>query len=236
VPSQGAHLPGPLPDSFAETLDALHRLAVYVVSPAQRLVNREIVLRASPGGFSTFEFDGRTVGVDGGELVVDGVRHPITSLSAAAAAVGIEPDVGQQELFDVPPHGDLDTPLRIDAAGTRALGQWYAYVSAALEDLRASAEPADDPSPVRIWPEHFDAAVDMGEEAAGRRATYGGSPGDRLHDEPYVYVSPWAGRVDPFFDDPVFRGASRTLTRLREMPPNAATAFFRDAREHIIQA
>jgi hypothetical protein len=235
--SQGAPLPGTLPDRFADTVAALHRLAVYVVSPAQRLVNGEIVLRASPGGFSTFEFgDGRTVGVDGGELVVDGVGHPITSLGAAAAAVGIEPDVGQQELFDVPPHGDLDESLRVDPAGARALGEWYAYVSAALEALRAEAGPSDDPSPVRIWPEHFDAAVDMGEDAAGRRATYGGSPGDRQHDEPYLYVSPWAGRVDPFFDDPGFRGASRTLTRLREMPPNAGSAFFRESRGRIIQA
>src|SRR5689334_9055667 len=97
-----------LPDTFAATVDALHRLAVYVVSPAQRRVNGEIVMRAAPGGFSTFEFDGHTVAVHGDELVVDDDRHPITSLRAAAAAAGIEPDVGQQEQFDVPPYGDLD--------------------------------------------------------------------------------------------------------------------------------
>jgi hypothetical protein len=234
--ASGAHLPGPLPDRFAETVGELHRLAVYVVSPAQRLVNGEIVLRASPGGFATFEFDGRTVAVDGDELVVGGVRHPITTLRSAAAAAGIEPDVGQQELFDVPPHGDLDEPLRVDASAACALGEWYAYVSAALETLRAAAGPSDDASPVRIWPEHFDAAVDMGDQAAGRRATYGGSPGDRHHDEPYLYVSPWAGRVHPFFDDPGFVGASRTLTQLRGIPEGAGREFFEEARRTVIEA
>jgi hypothetical protein len=33
----------PLPETFAETRDALHRLAVYVISPAQRLVRARIV-------------------------------------------------------------------------------------------------------------------------------------------------------------------------------------------------
>ena len=111
----------PLPPSYLPTMHALHRLAVYVISPAQRLVNGEIVMRASPGGFSTFEFDGRTVGVSGDQLVVDGRPHPITTLNAAAAAVGIVPDVGQREQFDVPPPGDLDARLPVDADAARAL-------------------------------------------------------------------------------------------------------------------
>jgi hypothetical protein len=104
----------PLPAAFETTRDALHRLAVYVISPAQRLANDEIILRATPGGFSTFPFDGHMVGVDGVELVVDGARAPIGSLAAAAAAVGIAPDLDQQDQFDVPPHGDPDAPLEVD--------------------------------------------------------------------------------------------------------------------------
>jgi hypothetical protein len=227
----------PLPGTFAETRDALHRLAVYVISPAQRLVNNEIVMRATPGGFSTFEFGGRTIGVDGAELVVDGARHPIGSLRDAARLAGIEPDVGQQEQFDVPPHGDLDAPLRVDAAAARALGDWYAFAAGVLDVIRADAGPEEDATIVRIWPEHFDAAVDAGEEAAGRRGTYGASPGDGHHAEPYLYASPWAGRIDPFFDDPGFRGAARTYARLAaEADPRAAAiAFLRAARERVGQ-
>jgi hypothetical protein len=225
----------PLPESFAETRDALHRLAVYVISPAQRLVNGEIIMRATPGGFSTFPFDGRTIGGEGAELVIDGARHPIGSLREAARLAGIEPDVGQADQFDVPPHGDLDAPLPVDAGAARALGDWYAFASDVLDAIRADAGPEEDATIVRIWPEHFDAAVDAGEEAAGKRGTYGASPGDRHHDEPYLYASPWAGRIDPFFDDPGFRGAAVTYAQLARTadPLAAAIAFLRDACERI---
>ena len=227
-------LPG-LPANFAATRDALHRLAVYVISPAERLANGEIILRATPGGFSTFPFDGRAVGVDGAELVVDGERFPIGSLRAAAEAVGIAPDVAQQEQFDVPVHGDLDAPLAVDAEAARALGAWYAFATDVLEALRAQAGPGEDATIVRIWPEHFDAAIDMGDDGAGRRATYGASPGDRHHAEPYLYASPWAGRIDGFFDDPGFRGAARTHSQLAaEADPRAAAiAFLTDARARV---
>jgi hypothetical protein len=227
----------PLPGTFAETRDELHRLAVYVISPAQRFANGEIILRATPGGFSTFPFGGRVIGVDGDELVVDGARHPIRSLDSAARLAGIAPDVGQQEQFDVPSHGDLDAPLAVDAAAARALGAWYAFATQVLEAVRAEAGPDEDATIVRIWPEHFDAAIDAGEGAAGRRATYGASPGDRHHPEPYLYASPWAGRIDPFFDDPGFRGAARTHSRLAASPdPRAAgIAFLLDARARVLR-
>lgn len=228
----------PLPPSYATTRDALHRLAVYVISPAQRVVNDEIVLRPTPGGFSTFPFEGRVIGIDGDQLVVDGARQPIGSLSEAAAAVGIEPDVGQAEQFDVPPAGDLGEPLLIDAEAARALGDWYAFAGGLLERLRGGAGPADDPSPVRLWPEHFDIAVDSGEEGAGRRATYGASPGDRHHDEPYLYASPWAGRIDPFFGDPEFKGASLLYPRIADAadPEADGVAFYERARELVLRS
>lgn len=225
----------PLPETFADTRDALHRLAVYVISPAQRRVNGEIILRATPGGFSTFPFDGRVIGVDGADLVVDGARHPLGSLSDAARLAGIEPDVGQLEQFDVPPYGDLDAPLRVDAAGARALGDWFAFATDVLDAIRADAGPEEDATIVRIWPEHFDAAIDLGAEADGRRATYGGSPADGQHAQPYLYASPWGGRIDPFFGDPSFAGASLTHAELvaADDPHSAALAFLRRARRII---
>jgi hypothetical protein len=224
----------PLPQTFAATRDALHRLAVYVISPVQRLVNGEIIMRAAPGGFETFPFaGGRVVGVEGALLRDGDRRTPITSLRAAAGFVGIEPDVAQEGQFDVPPAGDLDAPLDVDPAAARALGEWYALVTAALEALRAGAGPGDDASIVRLWPEHFDAAIDMG--GPDHRGTYGGSPGDGAHPEPYLYASPWAGRIDPFFADPHFRGASLAHAELlaEADPAAAAAAFLRRARTLI---
>ena len=57
-----------------------------------------------------------------------------------------------------------------------------------LEELRA--EPASAPAGrTQLWPEHFDAAVNLGPEGPAR-ATYGASPGDADIDEPYLYVLP----------------------------------------------
>lgn len=228
----------PIPAAYARTLADLHRLAVYAVSPAQRLVNGEIILESSHGGFSTFEYDGHVARVVDDRLVLDGAAHPITTLRAAAEALGIEPDVGQQEQFDVPPHGDLDEPLQINLTAAAVLAGWFEFTTHALEHLRAHAEPGDDATIVRIWPEHFDAAIDMGDADAGRRATYGGSPGDRHHAEPYLYASPWAGRIDPFFDDPTFKGASLTYAELLAAadPQHAASEFLEEARRRIAGA
>jgi hypothetical protein len=225
----------PLPGTYGRTVTDLHRLTVYAVSPAQRLTNGEIILRSTHGGFETFEYDGHVARVVDDRLVLDGAAHPITSLRDAAGFLGIEPDVAQQEQFDVPPHGDLDEPLEIDLAAAAVLATWFEFVTEALERLLEDAGPADDATIVRIWPEHFDAAIDMGDADAGRRATYGGSPGDRHHAEPYLYASPWAGRIDPFFADPSFKGAALTYTELRAAadPDRGAVDFLNEARRRI---
>jgi hypothetical protein len=226
----------PLPAAYGTTRDALHRLAVYVISPAQRLVNGEIIMRPSAGGFSTFEFGaGTVVGVRRDQLDVDGICHPITSLRAAAQLVGIEPDVAQQEQFDVPAYGDLDAQLDVNAEAASALGDWYGFAEQVLEALRNDAEAVDDATIVRIWPEHFDAAIDVGDDSRGRRGTFGASPGDRHYDEPYLYASPWAGRIDDFFGDPTFKGAALLRAELEQTPDplSSAVEFMREARSRI---
>ena len=225
----------PLPETYAGTRDDLHRLAVYAVSPAQRLANGEIILQSTHGGYATFEYGGHVARVVDDRLVLDGAAHPITTLRAAAAALGIEPDVAQEEQFDVPPHGDLDEPLSIDLDAAAVLAGWFEFATDVLDALRTEAEPDDDVTIVRIWPEHFDAAIDMGDGTSGRRATYGGSPGDCHHPEPYLYASPWAGRIDSFFDDPGFKGAALPYADLLGAadPAEMAIQFLREARDRV---
>jgi hypothetical protein len=232
----------PLPPTYGDTTRSLHRLAVYVISPAQRFANDEIILRATPGGFGTFPFGDRdrVVRVDGGQLVVEEgaaeiASSPIGTIASAAQILGIDPDLAQQELFDVPPAGDIHAPLHVDPAAAEALHRWYAFAENVLEELRSDAAPQDDVTSVRLWPEHFDSAIDLGEQGAGRRATYGGSPGDRHHPEPYLYAAPWEGRIDPFFDDRGFRGRALGYDELLKAddPREAALAFLRHARALI---
>jgi hypothetical protein len=219
---------GLAPPDLARTRDALHAVAEHVVSPARvKATGNEIALKAAPRGFGTPRFpDGGRVTVSQAELYVeDGngdLRHaPITTLGAAARLVGLDAT------------GLSDDPLAVDPVAADFLGVFFAFSSAALERLRADAE---DPSPIRLWPEHFDIAFEAGDEAAGTRATYGASPGDEHHPEPYLYVAPWAEQSpSPLWNAGGFTGAELGWAELVEADdPNAeALRFWTAARDAI---
>ena len=224
-----------LPEAFVATREALHRVAEEIVAPARKPHN-EIALRRTPGGFGTppFEFGGRRlrVRVEGAALVVekDGEkrRSPITSIAAAAAFVG-------PELFcdGVP---EDDSPLDIDPASAAGLADFYALGAEVLERFRGGLPAEDSPSEINLWPEHFDIAVEAGDEAAGLRANYGGSPGDEHHPEPYLYVGPWTARPDgELWNATGFPGAELGHAELRaaEDPETAALEFFSSRREAL---
>lgn len=228
------------PASYPATREALHRLAVYVLSPARRRANGKIALRWTLGGFGTpFFGDDEQVRVEGGRIVRQrGGRAesvPITTLGAAAAFVlDGPPDRDWASDFDVPPAGDDDAPLPVDPAAARWLGDWYGFAVSVLEELRA--EPAStDTSRVQLWVEHFDCAFECLSDDAGRRAGYGASPGDAAIPEPYLYVVPWTfDRVppSPLWNAQGFRGAIMTFRELAggSDQREAALAFFRERR------
>jgi hypothetical protein len=89
---------------------------------------------------------------------------------------------------------------------------------------------AQDPSAPILWPEHFDIAIEAGAEADGTRATYGVSPGDEHHEEPYAYVAPWTppSTTGPttFWNATGFTGAAR---RGGADDSGELAAFFREA-------
>lgn len=184
----------PLPAGFAATVSSLHQVAEQVVAPARKPDN-EIALMPTPDGFGTpeFEYDGarRQVRVEGNQLVQlvgDGRRRaPLTSLAEAASAVA---DL-------LPADADLSPdPLAIDADAATALAAWYELGAAALSDFAAAAPAGDAATEPILWPEHFDVAIELGDEAAGERATYGFSPGDENHAGPYAYVAPWRPGIE----------------------------------------
>ena len=199
----------PLPPGFATSVAELHRVAEEVVSPARKPDN-EIALEATPGGFGTpeFEWDGsrRQIRVDGAELVY--------------SADGEE----RRE------------PLDVDPAAATRLADWYALGADVLGQLVADAAAEDAASPVRLWPEHFDIAIELGEERAGRRANYGFSPGDEDHPEPYAYVGPWTAEVaGDLWGATGFRGAELTYAELLAAPdPRAAALEFFTSRKEAL--
>jgi hypothetical protein len=213
-----------LPPTFAVTRVALHRVAARLVAPARKPHN-EIALMPTPGGFGTppFQFEGKRtqVRVEGTELVVesDGSerRAELESLAAGGELLGPEllPD-------GVP---DDEAPLEIDPGAAAALAAWNAFSAALLGRFADGLPKRTDPTPIVLWPEHFDLAFEAGSEPAGQRATYGASPGDTEHGEPYLYVSLWKKRDGAFWNATAFSGAELTYSGLAGADDPAPLAF-----------
>ena len=135
-----------LPPRFAVTRNALHQVAERLMKPARENANGKFGLRFTRGGFGTpFFGDDAQVRVEHGELVVQiGVserRVHIASMRGAADLLGslLPADIAFEE-----------APLEIDRASATALGDWFGFATSVLEELRAEAQPALDPSRVQI--------------------------------------------------------------------------------------
>jgi hypothetical protein len=202
MPSSSAAVLEPLPPRFAETRSALHRVAEEVLKPARERVTGRFGLRALPGGFGTPPFGEVTqLHVDGTELV-----------TRCDGELRREPIDG------------------VDPDAATALANWFAFGVGVLEELLADAGSSLSPTPAQLWPEHFDVAIELGDEEAGRRATYGASPGDDEHPEPYLYVATWNPQPDgPLWNATAFTGAELAYTELLEASDRRAAAhdFFR---------
>ena len=234
------HRLDPLPASFADTRDALQRVAVHIVARARSQATGRFGLRVTAGGFGTPEFGGdlTRVRVSGGYLIHEsggtaGASSAATAIDGATLAdlavfaqvdLGADLDVGH----DTPPLGDVDQRLVVHDGAALALGAWYSLVGSALDRVVAGVPPDAAPTLVQLWPEHFDAALDVA-AAPELRVNLGGSPGDGFHADPYLYVGPWtADRPgDPDFWNAPF-GAVLGYDELGRSadPFGAAAAFF----------
>ena len=224
----------PLPRAFVPTRRSLHALAEHVVAPARHAANGQIGLRFTRHGFGTPYFGaGHQVRVEEGRLIVDGGAHTPATLGEAAANAGVPlgmpPDVYPPATPAAP-----DTHLPVNHAAAEALGDWFGFGWSVLEQLRFEGRSLA-PGRVQLWPEHFDPAVELGEESAGRRASFGASPGDDAHPEPYLYVAPWEKRPGGFWADETFGGATLTYAALLGAGDQraAALAFFRQGLEEL---
>ena len=111
-------------------------------------------------------------------------------------------------------------PLAVDPAYTERLAAFFAFIWRVLETLH---QEATEPSEIHLWPEHFDVAFE------DREVTYGGSPGDENHEEPYLYVAPWTKPAPaPVWNAVAFTGAEAPWT-----DEAGALAFFRDRRDAL---
>jgi hypothetical protein len=175
------------------TRESLHAVAEHVMATASYAAIGKIGLRPHPGGFRTQ--DEQFVVADGS---LNGVEINGKTLRELGAT---ESDLPYKPLTTLDDH-----PLVVDPKDCTELGEFYAFVAAAL------------PAPGQIWPEHFDLAIDINE------VNYGGSPGDDAYPEPYLYVGPFDRSDTTSFDDPW--GWTLHYRGVRDL--DHARAFFRD--------
>ena len=221
-----------LSDRFAGTREALHQLAYFVLAPARHSETGRMGLRAAPGGFATPEFDGKVARVDLGTLVVEEAdrvaSRSISTLGDAAEFVGIHYREDWYQGFRHPlqPLGPDET-LAVDDDSARILAAWFALGTQVLDRLGEMASGEEEPSEIQLWPENFDVSLELGKEADGARATYGASPGDDHHEQPYFYVAPWepVDRSERFWNDLAFNGASLGYGAIAESPDPAGDAL-----------
>lgn len=230
-------------DALARTRLAWHTLAEHVLAAARYRATGRIGLRATPGGFGTppYDIDGEPeeLQVVGRDLLIQRsgatITVPLTTVGHAASAVGISPGAPADVYQPATPFYP-DAPLDIDADAALALGAWFDVTWAALEELRASAPEQDGAAAVQLWPEHFDAATELGNKGRGTRGTFGASPGDEPHPMPYLYVTHWADvGDDTYWNDTSFPGASLRYEALRRSddPMATALAFYREGRARL---
>lgn len=224
--------PGNLPDSFAATRDELHQLAYFALSPACYKETGRMGLRHHPGGFGTPPFEGKVARVEGDLLVFESdagiATQQITSVREAAGFLGNDYDPDWFTDFGDPLVAtDPYRALTIDAEATDAIGAWLGFAWAVLGELKTHAEPGDEVSEIQLWPEHFDAATELGDSEKGQRASFGFSPGDEAHPEPYIYVSAWSeiDRGIDYWNDGAFDGSSLSYSQLTDDPQAQALAF-----------
>jgi len=224
----------------------LHRVATHVLARARFEATGQISLRATPGGLGTPAFGdaGRRIRIAGSFLVVeqdaasgaDTTWCPLdgSTLRQLADVAGVDLDPSFSVGPDTVPLGDPDEPIVDDAAEVASVGAWYGLVAEAVDRVLTSLPPSAAAGTVaRLWPEHFDLAVDAGLDG-GDRVNLGGSPGDGFSPEPYVYVGPWSAARpgDTTFWNAPF-GAVRTRRDLGAEPAEAAVAFLREGFERL---
>lgn len=233
------------------TRRAWHAVAERVLAPARHAVNGRIGLRYTAGGFGTpfFPHTGASVQlrVRGTELLVvrAGATHTVARvpLHDALSAHEIDPaippvDASTSLGYEVTTTATPGVLIAADEHSAALLGDWYGFACSVLEELRSVA-PDADATRCQLWPEHFDLAVELGDEATGARAAYGASPGDAEHPEPYLYVSPWARPApdDPFWNDTTFASLPHSaLTGDPAAARAAALGFFTRAQGLLVGA
>ncbi len=225
-------------EALIATRRALHVVAEHVLMPDLHDWTGHIGLRPSPGGFATQPYAHRggatrRLRVEGTEVVderddVVVTRVPLTdpvTLGELRAALGITGSA-PGDIYDLGSDGSPHQVLVLDPDSTALVADLFAVAQAALTALlnEAQSEPDrpvgdDGVGVIQLWPEHLDLSCSLDE------VTYGASPGDDDHPEPFLYASPWAPAPELTPAAPAARRPARPVPSIED-----ALAWYRQVR------
>jgi hypothetical protein len=218
-----------IPRGYETTLRSLHQVAYFVLAPARHRSNGKIGLRYTYRGFGTpFFGDDEQIRIEEDRLVRQTQREasdsPLSTIAQACRQVELPYRPVWFAFRDLLEPVAPTARLQLDQPAVDTVTDWFGFGTSVLEQLRR-LPGAIDVSRVQLWPEHFDLAIEMGPEKA--RASYGASPGDDSHPEPYLYVSAWGtiDRADSFWNDRAFNGASLSYRKLLDAEDQRAAAL-----------
>jgi hypothetical protein len=230
----------PLPEGLTATRRALHRVAAHVMARRRHALVGRIGLRAAPGGFATPAAgpDHEVLRVSGCWLLRErtGEAAGTTAIDLRLASLAEAARFAEVDLADpfsvgddTPEIGDPHEPLGVDDAGADALASWLAFGWTVLDTVVAEDAAQRAPTVLQLWPEHFDAGLDV-DVGDGRRANLGASLGDDGHPAPYLYVGPWGAERpgDPaYWNAPFGAVLGHAALGEAEDPPARALDFVR---------
>lgn len=226
------------PSAYVAARETVHRVAAHILARRRFDVSGRFGLRAAPEGILTPAFgEGpeviriartflvREVGGDAAYLPIQG-----STLGDLAAFVEVDLSMPFSAGEDTPVLGEVDTPLVLGDEAMATIAEWYDLGWRTLDAVVACLPAGARPSTIQLWPEHFDAATDVG-LASGERVNLGFSPGDGFEAEPYAYVGPWTSerRGDPEFWNAPFGAVLRWADVQRAQDPAQACRRFMTA-------
>lgn len=193
------HFPGIVGKALAEAEDDWGHVAVTWDDEAFTLVSKE-TSTATPFRVGLRISALELVVTDGGEddiFALEGktVAEAMTWLSAQIASRngGEVPDDVAYPFEKMGEHSLADGGVFVAEPALASVEAWVAMAGTGLEGARSDL---DDPSPVRVWPHHFDSGtigvIDKeADPEVAKSVTFGLSFGDGGSAAPYAYVLPW---------------------------------------------
>lgn len=231
----------PLHPAFATTRVTAQRIGAHILARARKATVGRIDLVPTPGGFGTpaFGADIRVIRLSAGALIIESTGAGASTVTiplrgASLAELAQAADVSLSDALDVghdtPDLGDVHMPLVIDDDALAQLGDWFAFGHRVIDAAVVATGTLGAPTRARIWPEHFDLAIDLA-AAGGARLNLGASPGDGFHGAPYLYVGPWDSRrpgPDGYWNAPFGAVLGYEELAAAADPVAAGAAFMRD--------